>query len=86
MQTPNILYSVQPKSGARKASKMLLGLSQGIYWLATVFAITLMVSAAALALDVGKADGFELYVVAGMMVLTAGTVWVVGRAVYRRAR
>jgi hypothetical protein len=86
MQTPNIRYGVQPKNGARKASKMLLGLSQGIYWLATIFAITLMLSAAALALDVGKADGFELYVFAGMMVLAAGTVWVIGRAVYRLAR
>jgi hypothetical protein len=43
----------------------------------------LMVSAAALVVVVGKADGFELYVVAGLMVIAAVAVWVFGRAIYR---
>jgi hypothetical protein len=62
---------------------MLLRLGQGIYLLAVIFAITLMVSAAALVVVVGKADGFELYVVAGLMVIAAVAVWVFGRAIYR---
>jgi uncharacterized membrane protein len=86
MQTPDIRCGAQECGGARKASKMLLRFSQGIYWLAIIFAISLIVSAAALTLDVDKADGFELYAVAGLMVITAVTVWVVGRAIYRLAR
>jgi hypothetical protein len=86
MQTPDIRCSVQKYGGARKASKMLLGLSQGIYWLTTIFAITLMVSAAALALDVGKADGFELYAVAGLMVAGGVVVWLFGHTIHRLAR
>jgi hypothetical protein len=65
---------------------MLLGFSQGIYWLASVFAITLIVSATALALNVGNADGFELYAVAALMAAAGVGVWLFGRAVYRLAR
>lgn len=65
---------------------MFLGFGQGLYWLTTIFAVTLIVSAAALALDVGKADGFELYVVAGLMAAAAVGAWLFGRAVYRLAR
>lgn len=86
MQAHDIPYGAQNKKGTRKGSKMLLGLSQGIYLLAIIFAITLMVSAAGLAFGIGKADGFELYAVSGLMVLAAVAVWVFGRAIYRLAR
>jgi len=81
MKAPDIRYGAQFKKGGKRA--MLLRLSQGIYLLAVIFAITLMVSAAALVVVVGKADGFELYVVAGLMVIAAVAVWVFGRAIYR---
>jgi hypothetical protein len=64
----------------------MLFVRQGIYWLAMIFAVSLMVSAAALALNVGKTDGIELYAVAGFMIIAALTVWVFGRAVYRLSR
>jgi hypothetical protein len=66
--------------------KMLLGLSQGVYWLASVFAVTLLVTATALALDIGNADGFELYAVAALMAGAGVGFWLFGRAVYRLAR
>jgi hypothetical protein len=81
MKAPDIRYGAQFKKGGERS--MLLRLSQGIYLLAVIFAITLMVSAAALVVVVGKADGFELYVVAGLMVIAAVAVWVFGRAIYR---
>ena len=39
---------------------MLLRLAQYLYWLTTIFAIALVVSAAALAFDIDRTDGFEL--------------------------
>ena len=86
MQTQDIRYGAQKCGGARKASKMLLGLGQGIYLLAIIFAITLMVSAAALALVVGKTDGFELYAVAAFMVAAGVVVWLFGHTIHRLAR
>jgi hypothetical protein len=65
---------------------MLLGLGQGVYWLTSVFAVTLLLTAIALALDIGNADGFELYAVAGLMAAASVGVWLFGRAVYRLAR
>jgi hypothetical protein len=65
---------------------MLLGFGQGVYWLTSVFAVTLLLTAIALALDIGNADGFELYAVAGLMAAASVGVWLFGRAVYRLAR
>jgi hypothetical protein len=65
---------------------MLLGLGQGVYWLTSVFAVTLLLTAIALALDIGNADGFELYAVAGLMAAAGVGVWLFGRAVYRLAQ
>jgi hypothetical protein len=65
---------------------MLLRLAQYLYWLTTIFAITLVVTAAALALDIGKADGFELYLVCTGMLGGAIAIGLFGRAVYRLAR
>lgn len=65
---------------------MLLGLGQGVYWLTSVFAVTLLLTAIALALDIGNADGFELYAVAGLMAAAGVGLWLFGRAVYRLAR
>jgi hypothetical protein len=86
MQAPDIPCGAHTNSKAERRIKMLLGLGQGVYWLTTIFAVTLIVSAAALALDIGKADGFELYVVAGLMAAAAVGAWLFGRAVYRMAR
>lgn len=65
---------------------MLLGFGQGVYWLTSVFAVTLLLTAIALALDIGNADGFELYAVAGLMAAAGVGVWLFGRAVYSLAR
>lgn len=65
---------------------MLLGLGQGVYWLTSVFAVTLLLTAIALALDISNADGFELYAVAGLMAAAGVGLWLFGRAVYRLAR
>ena len=65
---------------------MLLGLTQSLYWLATIIALTMIVTATALAFAIDKNDGLELYVVAGLMVVAAVGIWVCGRAVYRLAR
>jgi hypothetical protein len=65
---------------------MLLGLTQSLYWLATIVALTMIVTAAALAFAVDKNDGLELYAVAGLMVLAAVSIWIGGRAIYRLAR
>jgi len=65
---------------------MLLGLGRGVYWLTSVFAVTLLLTATALALDIGNADGFELYAVAGLMGAAGVGVWLFGRAVYRLAQ
>lgn len=65
---------------------MLLGLGQGVYWLTSVFAVTLLLTAIALALDISNADGFELYAVAGLMTAAGVGLWLFGRAVYRLAR
>jgi hypothetical protein len=65
---------------------MLLRISQYLYWLTTVLAIALVVSAAALAFDLDRTDGFELYVVCTAMVAAALVIGLFGRAVYRMAR
>ena len=65
---------------------MLLRLAQYLYWLTTIFAIALVVSAAARAFDIDRTDGFELYVVCMAMVAAALAIGLVGRAVYRIAR
>jgi len=39
-----------------------------------------------MALDIGNADGFELYAVAGLMAAAGVGVWLFGRAVYRLAQ
>lgn len=65
---------------------MLLGLTQGLYWFATIVALTLMVTAAALTFAIDKTDGLELYAVAGLMVVVAVSIWICGRAIYRFAR
>ena len=65
---------------------MLLGLAQSLYWLATIIALTMIVTAAALAFALDKTDGLELYAVAGLMVLAAVCIWICGRAIYRLAR
>jgi ABC-type proline/glycine betaine transport system permease subunit len=65
---------------------MLLGLTQSLYWLATIVALTMIVTAAALAFAVDKTDGLELYAVAGLMVVAAVGIWTGGRAIYRLAQ
>jgi hypothetical protein len=65
---------------------MILGFGQGVYWLTSIFAVTLLVTATALALDTGNADGFELYAVAALMAAAGVGVWLFGRTVYRLAR
>jgi hypothetical protein len=65
---------------------MLLGLTQSLYWLATIIALTMIVTATALAFVIDKNDGLELYAVAGLMVVAAVSIWICGRAVYRLAR
>ena len=65
---------------------MLLGLTQSLYWIATIVALTMIVTAGALAVDIDKADGFELYAVAALMVAAAIGIWMVGRTVYRLTR
>ena len=67
-------------------NKMLLGLTQNLYRVATIVALTMIVTAAALAFDVDKTDGLELYAVAGLMVVAAVSIWMCGRAVYRLSR
>jgi hypothetical protein len=65
---------------------MLLGLTQSLYWIATIVALTMIVTAGALAVDIDKADGFELYAVAALMVAAAIGIWMAGRTVYRLTR
>jgi hypothetical protein len=65
---------------------MLLRLAQCLYWLTTIFVIALVVSAAALAFDIDRTDGFELYVVCTAMVAAALAIGPIGRAHYRMAR
>jgi hypothetical protein len=62
---------------------MLLGLAQSLYWLASIVALTMIVTAAALAFVIDKTDGLELYAVAGLMVVAAVSIWICGRAIYR---
>jgi hypothetical protein len=65
---------------------MLLKLAQYLYWLTTIFAIALVVTAAALAFDLDQTDGFELYVVCTAMIGAALAIGLFGRAVYQMAR
>ena len=65
---------------------MLLKLGQWLYWLTSALAITLFVTAGALAFDVSKSDGFENYAVAIMMGAAAIAIWLFGRAVFRLAQ
>jgi hypothetical protein len=65
---------------------MLLRLAQYLYWLTTISAIALVVTAAALAFDLDPTDGFELYVVCTAMVAAAFVIGLASRAVYRMAR
>ena len=65
---------------------MLPRLAQYVFWLTTIFAIALVVSAAALVFDIDKTDGFELYVVSTAMAAAALAIGLVGRAVYQMAR
>ena len=64
----------------------MLGIIQGLYWLATIVALTIVVTAAALAFAVDSTDGLELYAVAGLLAAAAAGVWIGGRAIYRLAR
>ena len=65
---------------------MLPRLAQYVFWLTTIFAIALVVSAAALVFDIDQTDGFELYVVSTAMVAAAVAIGLIGRAVYQMAR
>jgi hypothetical protein len=60
---------------------MLWRLSLGVYWLTSIFALALIITAAALAVDIGKSDGFELYAVAAMLAAAGLVVWFFGRAI-----
>jgi hypothetical protein len=86
MLTQNTRFGAQRSDEARKAGKMLLGLAQSLYWFASIVALTMIVTAAALAFVVDKTDGLELYAVAGLMVVAAVSIWICGRAIYRLAR
>jgi hypothetical protein len=65
---------------------MLLRLAQFLYLLTSSFALTLIVTAMALAFDIYGTSHIELYVVSAMMVAAAIAIGLFGRAVYRWAR
>lgn len=65
---------------------MLLAIGKGLYGVAIIFAITLIISALALVLSISRTDGFELYALAGIMTTAAVVVWLAGRAIHRFAR